>query len=160
MQQITLRTHARYSREEALAALGYASFSRRPAQFREGVVWVPSVQTDAFFVTLQKTEQGYSPTTMYKDYAISPELFHWESQNTTRVSSATGQRYLNHHERGSHVLLLARPTKRNEWAGPEPYRCLGPATYVSHEGEQPIAITWKLRHPMTVDLFRQASLTA
>lgn len=30
---------------------------------------------------------------------------------------------------------------------------LGPATYVSHEGELPMAITWRLHHPVPGDLF-------
>ena len=49
---------------------------------------------DAFFVTLKKSEADYSPTTMYADYPISRDLFHWESQSTTSVNSATGRRYL------------------------------------------------------------------
>jgi hypothetical protein len=115
------------------------------------------VQTDAFFVTLRKAERDYSPTTMYRDYAISPELFHWESQNATSTSSPTGQRYL---AGSGHTLILARETRSSDWNGPRPFLCLGPATYVSHEGDRPIAITWKLRHPMTVDVYRRASLTA
>jgi hypothetical protein len=30
---------------------------------------------------------------------------------------------------------------------------LGPATYVKHEGEQPMAITWQLKHPLPADLY-------
>lgn len=78
---------------------------------------------------------------MYRDYATSPELFHWESQNATAIASPIGQRYLHHRERGSHVLILARETKTSEWNDPRPFLCLGPAAYVSHEGERPIAIT-------------------
>src|SRR3546814_15366129 len=69
-------------------------------------------QSDAFFVTLKKSESDYSPTTMYRDYAISPELFHWESQSTTSVASPTGQRYLNPASRGSPVLLFTRSEER------------------------------------------------
>jgi hypothetical protein len=32
---------------------------------------------------------------------------------------------------------------------------LGPATYVSHVGERPMAITWKLRHPLPGDVFQK-----
>ena len=160
MQQVTLRTNARYSREEALSALDYASLRRKPSSFVAGVVWSETVQTDAFFVTLRKAERDYSPTTMYRDYAISPEVFHWESQNATSTTSPTGQRYLNHQELGTHVLILTRETKTTDWNGPRPFLCLGPASYVSHEGERPIAITWRLRHPMTVDVFRRACVTA
>ena len=160
LQDVTLRTDARYSLEEVLAALDYCSLERLPSSFREGVLWVEEHQTDAFFVTLRKSEQDYSPTTMYKDYAISPELFHWESQNRTSTTSSVGRRYLDQRERGTHVLLLVRETKANAWGGTQTYTCLGPATYVSHTGNKPIAITYRLRHPMTADLFRRASLTA
>jgi hypothetical protein len=30
---------------------------------------------------------------------------------------------------------------------------LGPATYVRHEGERPMAITWRLRHALPGDLY-------
>ena len=160
MQHVTLQTHARYSREEVLAALDWASLSRKPSSFVAGVVWSEAEATDAFFVTLQKTEQGFSPTTMYRDYALSRELFHWESQNATSVDSPVGRRYLTHKAAGSHVLLLSRPTKANDWGGPHAYTCLGPASYVEHSGDRPIAITWTLRHQLPADLYRQASLTA
>ena len=35
---------------------------------------------DVFLITLTKTEKRFSPTTRYRDYAISRNLFHWESQ--------------------------------------------------------------------------------
>jgi superfamily II DNA or RNA helicase/HKD family nuclease len=158
VQHVTMRTGAHYSREESLAALDWANLSRKPSAFMAGVVWSEAMATDAFFVTLRKTESDYSPTTMYQDYAISPELFHWESQNATSIASPTGQRYLNHAANGSHVLLLAREYRSNEWGGPSPFLCLGPATYVSHAGERPIAITWRLHHPLPVDFFRRASV--
>lgn len=160
MQQVTLRTNAHYSREEALAALDWATLTRKPSSFVAGVVWSGAVQTDAFFFTLRKNEKEYSPTTMYRDYALSQELFHWESQNATAAESATGQRYINHAALGTHVLLLARETKANEWSGPRPFLCLGPAQYVSHEGERPMAVIWRLRHPLSVDVFRAASVSA
>ena len=31
--------------------------------------------------------------------------------------------------------------------------CLGPATYVSHQGERPIAFIWRLDHPPAGDLY-------
>lgn len=160
MQQVTMQTHARYSREELLAALEYASLARRPSSFVAGVVWSETVQTDAFMVTLTKTERGFSPTTMYRDYALTPELFHWETQNATSVDSPVGQRYLSHSRRGTHVLLMARQAKVNDWAGPQAFTCLGPASYVSHEGDRPIGITWRLRHRLPADLYRRAALTA
>ena len=96
---------------------------------------------------------------MYRDFAMSPDVFHCESQNAVATDSPTGQRYLRHRELGTHVLILARTAKRNEWKGPGAYRCLGPATIADHQGERPIAITWNLTHSMAMDFFQAASLT-
>ncbi|MGA9749770.1 MAG: DUF3427 domain-containing protein [Nocardioides sp.] len=151
--QIPLRVHARYQREEILAAL---DFPRRPNSFREGVWYSPDLNVDAFFVTLRKSEADYSPTTMYRDYLMSPNLFHWESQSTTSTRSPTGRRYLSG---TSTVLIFARHEQQDEF-GTSPYLCLGPATYVSHTGDRPIAITWRLRHELPIDFYNQASVLA
>ena len=45
-----------------------------------------------FYVTRNKADKDYSPTTMHKDYSINKSLFHWQSQSTTAEASATGQR--------------------------------------------------------------------
>jgi hypothetical protein len=156
-----LRVHARYTREELVAALDYVSIDgRKPNSFREGVLFAPSANADAFLVTLHKSEADYSPTTMYQDYAINPELFHWESQSGTTIASKTGQRCLNHREQGSHVLLFTRPQKVTEFGSGAPYLFLGEAEYVEHRGERPIAITWRLRTPMPVADFAAASVVA
>jgi superfamily II DNA or RNA helicase/HKD family nuclease len=151
--EIPLRIHARYQREEILAAL---DFPRMPNSMREGVWYSLDHNVDAFFVTLKKSEADYSPTTMYADYPISPELFHWESQSTTSTQSPTGQRYLNG---TSTVLLFVRHEQKDDF-GTSPYLFLGPATYVSHTGDRPIAVTWKLRNPMPTDFFNLTSAVA
>ena len=139
-----------------LAALDFASLARKPNSFREGVLYVPGIDVDAFFVTLQKSEADFSPTTLYRDYPISPTLFHWESQSTTSVGSATGQRYLYG---SSTKLIFVRQHKSNEF-GTSPYLFAGPATYLEHSGERPIAITWQLEHPLPNDLFAATNLAA
>lgn len=159
LRGLSLRIHARYQREEILAALGHATLARVPATFREGVLRSTEWNCDAFLITLKKSDTDFSPTTMYRDYAISTDLFHWESQSTTSVDSPTGQRYLNHQELGSSILLFVRDGKTNE-IGTEPYMFLGPAKYVSHNGDRPIAITWKLQHPMPLDVFTAARVAA
>ena len=153
LAQVPLSVHARYQREEILAAL---DFPRNPNSFREGVWYSADLNVDAFFVTLKKSESDYSPTTMYQDYPISPTLFHWESQSTTSISSPTGSRYLNG---TSSVLLFARATQKDEF-GTSPYLFLGPATYGSHTGDRPIAITWKLQHALPSDFFNAATVAA
>lgn len=142
-----LHLHAHYSRDEVLAAFDVGS-PDRPPSVREGVKWVEEHQTDLFFVTLNKSDKDYSPSTMYHDYAINRELFHWESQSTTSVDSPTGQRYINHRTNGTKVALFVRNTKTDANGRTAPYVCLGLVDYLSHNGDRPIAITWKLQTPM------------
>ena len=154
-----LRTHARYSREEIVAALDYAHLQRLPNSFREGVLWAEEWRSDAFLITLNKSETDYSPTTMYKDYAISPSLFHWETQSRTSVKSPTGQRYINHAQADSGVLLFAREHKVYE-LGTAPYLCRGNGQYVSHTGDRPIAITGHLDRPRPTETFTASTVVA
>lgn len=156
--ELRLALHASYQREEILAALGYARLDRPPSVFREGVLntIVDGRPFDAFLITLKKSDADYSPSTMYRDYPISPTLFHWESQSTTSVASPTGQRYL----RGdSTVLLFVRREKEND-LGTSPYVYLGSATYASHSGDRPIAITWRLATAIPAELYADTAIAA
>ncbi len=156
---VPLALHARYTRDEILAALGRSKLDK-PFSHREGPLWDAATNTDYFFITLEKSERYYSPTTRYRDYAIAPDLFHWESQSQTREGSPTGQRYIYHFERGSQVMLLVRASNRDAWGRTPPFLFLGPATYVSHTGERPMAIVWRLQQPMPLDVFKVARVAA
>ena len=83
----------------------------RPRYSRQAPA-APDKKIDVLFVTLNKSDKDYSPTTMYEDYSISEELFHWQSQSTTSADSPTGLRYVNHEARGSRVLLFVREFKQ------------------------------------------------
>lgn len=150
-----LAVHAEYTRDEILAALGHWEIDRRP-DFREGVLHLAEQRLDAFFVTLHKTEEGYSPTTMYEDYAISDRLFHWQSQSTTSAESQTGRRYVNHRQNGYTPLLFVREHKRLPSGLASPYAFLGPAQYVSHQGSRPMSIVWQLETPMPARLLSRS----
>jgi hypothetical protein len=117
--------------------------------WREGVYFARALPADLLAFTLDKTEGQFSPTTRYRDYAISRSRIHWESQSVTRAESETGRRYREHVARGSHVWLFAR-LDTSERA----FTFLGPAHYVSHEGELPMGITWQLEHALPGDLFQ------
>jgi len=155
-----LRSHARYTREEILASLDYATLERKPSAFVAGVLPVDEWATDAFLITLNKSDTDYSPTTMYKDYAISPSLFHWETQGRTSVASPTGQRYINHVRERRSILLFARENRTHEFGTGAPYLLLGTARYVSHTGDRPIAITWLLDRPMPTETFTASTVVA
>ena len=148
-----LTIHAAYTRDEILVGLGHWSLKRRP-DHREGVLQLQAANIDAFFVTLQKTEEEYSPTTMYEDYLISQDQFHWQSQSNTSVQSATGQRYIHHRDLGYTPLLFVRDTKSLPSGLSAPYHFLGPCEYVSHAGSRPISIVWRLLHTVPARLFR------
>jgi hypothetical protein len=92
---VPLRVHGRYSRAESEAAFGVPT-DHAPWIHREGVLWHEPSRCDLLFVTLRKSEALFSPTTRYRDLALGPSLFHWESQSTTTASSPTGQRYIHH----------------------------------------------------------------
>ncbi|GAA2110222.1 DEAD/DEAH box helicase [Microlunatus panaciterrae] len=159
---LPLFSHATYHREEVLIATGWAAFrpgGRSPKGHASGVVWADESRTDVFFVTLRKEEADFSPQTLYRDYPISLNRFHWESQNATAVESTTGQRYLNHQRLGTEVLIFTRLVRRNG-LGAAPYLCLGRASYSEHRGSRPIAITWDLERPMPADVFTEASVVA
>jgi hypothetical protein len=143
---VPLRVHGHYTRAEIEAAYcfaeacGYGVLSTEsPWIHREGVLWHQASATDLLFITLRKSEALFSPSTRYRDLALGPSLFHWESQSTTTASSATGQRYIHHAERGSRVLLFVREQRKQDGrpgAPTEPFVCLGFATYESHESER------------------------
>lgn len=144
---VPLYVHARYTRREALAALAHGD-AVKLATWREGARWFPDHQIDLFTITFDKTNGRFSPTTRYRDYAISSNLLHWESQSTIREDSPTGRRYQNHVSISSTILPMARLSTEDR-----AFWFLGPASYVSHEGERPMAVTWRLRHPIPGDLY-------
>lgn len=161
LDQVPLKVHSAYNRSEILAALGVARFGgQMPRSFAQGVQWVEELQTDALLITLEKNEKDFSPTVRYKDYALSPTLFHWESQNATAADSRTGLRYQQHTQRGSHVLLFMRRYKNTDIGKSEPWMLLGPATYVEHTGSKPMAITWHLEHALPADVWTYSAIQA
>ncbi len=155
---VPLSVHARHSTSDIFTAFGLMDLQRR-AWTQTGVFRDDSTNSDVFLVTLEKSERDYSPTTRYKDYAISSTLFHWESQSTHTQRSKTGQRYIRHQELGGNILLFVR--HRREVGGrAQPYTFLGPVDYKSHQGERPISFVWNLRRPMPADFFREAKVVA
>ena len=149
-----LDLHCTYTRDQLLVAMDFM----KPSTVREGVKWLPEKQLDVFFVTLNKSDKDYSPTTMYNDYSINESLFHWQSQSTTADASATGKRYINHKALGSKVLLFVREFKSDRIAGgAEAYTYLGTANYVKHNGSRPMNITWRLDRPIPAKFLKKTN---
>ena len=156
---VPIHSHATYGLYEIISAYGLTSEGVL-RESREGLAWAERHQTDLLFVTLNKSDEDYSPTTRYQDYPISPTLFHWETQSRTTLGSTTGQRYVNHVARASKVVLFVRENKQDDRGVSNPYLCLGPARHVSHESEKPIRIVWELERPMPAEIFQHAKVAA
>ena len=84
-----LKLHARYTRDQITSAFGKSTFEKKWPS-REGVLDIDTINTELLFINLIKSEEDYSPTTMYDDYAISETLFHWQSQNSSRPDIGKG----------------------------------------------------------------------
>lgn len=157
---VPLASHATYSLGEIVAA--HMHTDRRGALVlpQGGVLWNEGTRTDLLFVTLEKSDKDYSPSTRYADYPISPTLFHWESQNTASPDTQTGRRYMEQTERGTNVVLFVRERKRDGRGETVPYHCLGRASYRSHESERPMKILWELERPMPGWLYQAGKVVA
>ncbi len=149
-----LDLHCTYTRDQILAAFDFF----KPSTVREGVKYLSEKDADLFFVTLNKSDKDYSPTTMYNDYSISETLFHWQSQSTTAENSPTGQRYIRRRGNGGRALLFVREFKTDRvGGGAEAYTYLGTAEYVSHEGSRPMNIVWRLAKPIPAKFLKKTN---
>lgn len=150
-----LFTHADYSTAELTAALRTAPLPKLLHLPREGVAYIKEADVDLFFVTLVKDESDFSETTRYADFPISRDLFQWESQSTTTLSSKDGQRYIHHLENDHTLYLCVRNTRQNSIGVANAFTLLGDVSHVSHKGEKPIRFEWKLHRPMPAQLYEQ-----
>lgn len=153
---IPLDIYASYTTNQAMVAFG-KTVEDKAYSFREGVLFVKDKNTDLFFITINKNDSDYMPSTMYNDYAKSSELFNWESQSTTSVESPTGQRYISDRSEDHKVLFFVREAK-NKYGNASPYIFLGNARYVSHKGSKPIQIVWKMDHSIPEKIIRESRL--
>jgi superfamily II DNA or RNA helicase/HKD family nuclease len=146
--------HHHYSRREIVAAVGFVGPGEKKKSLQGGILTLKDRPCELLFVTLDKTGAGFSPTTRYRDYAISRELFHWETQGAASVSRPSGRRYIESPGNGMSFQLFVRTDPD------EAFAYLGPVTYQRHAGDRPIAITWKLEHPMAAGLFERYATLA
>lgn len=151
-----LAIHGRYRREEVLAGLEVTRKGKIP-RVQAGVFYAEERGADLLFVTLQKTEEGFSPKTMYRDHAVSPTIFHWETPYAVHPDTPTGRRYIRG---GSQVLLFVRQHQKLPNGLAEPFVFLGPASLRSWKGARPMQIEWDLEHAMPGWLYREAAVLA
>jgi len=155
--QINLELHSRYSRDEIMAAFNDIR-NGELYQPREGVYFHKETKCNLLFVTLNKSEKDYSPSTMYRDYAISDTLFHWQTQSNTKPTTKKGIRHLEHIENGITPLLFIRNQKQDERRETEPYFFVGPVALNEWKGSQPMDIVWKVQEPLPADIYKSSSI--
>lgn len=141
--------HRHYTRREIVAAVGFVRPGQKKKSIQGGILKLEDVHSELLFVTLDKSGAGFSPTTRYRDYAISRDLFHWETQAAASASRASGRRYVESPGNGMKFHLFVRSTKDDAFA------YLGPVRYQSHTGDRPIAVTWRLDYRLPVALFEK-----
>lgn len=150
---------ARYAREQILVGFGVSTFEKQ-ANSREGVFSIREQNIELLFVTLNKNEKQFSPTTMYHDYAINEQLFHWQSQNSARPDYGRGLDYVTHKAKGKRLFLFVREQAKDEFGKTIGFVNFGEVDYVSHIGRQPMNITWQLRNTMPTFMWKQAAKLA
>lgn len=136
-----LEVHCKYTQAQILAGLEYYREDFYGPML-EGVKFFKDKDLDIFFITLNKSEKDFSELTLYEDYAISENLFHWQSQHKDTENSKNVQRYVNSNGR---VSLFVREYK-TENGKASPYIYLGECTHVSHQGNNPVSFIWKLKN--------------
>ena len=138
-----LKLHGRYTREQILAAFEDSTFTKKSSN-REGVVNLENKKTELLMVTLEKTEENYSPTTMYNDYAVNEKIFHWQTPNSSLPEKGRGLSYINHKNNDKTILLFIREKNTDEYGNIMGYVFLGIANYIDHYGSKPMSINWDL----------------
>ena len=151
-----LMVHARYTRDQILAALGLSTFERKSPS-REGVAENSDLNTELLFINLVKSEENFSPTTMYDDYAINEYLFHWQSQNSAGPETSKGKSYINHQENSKRILLFVREKANDEYGNTMGYVFVGEGNLKEHYGAKPMNIKWELNEPLPHYLWNYAA---
>jgi superfamily II DNA or RNA helicase len=151
-----LKIHSRYTRDQILAAFGLSTFERKSLS-REGVAENQDFNTELLFINLIKSEENFSPTTMYDDYAIDETLFHWQSQNSSRPEIGRGLSYIKHQENEKRILLFVREKSNDEFGNTMGYVFVGEGQLKEHYGAKPMNIKWELNEPLPHYLWKDAA---
>ena len=112
-----------------------------------GVFNLPEHNATLLFVTLNKSEKDFSPSTQYNDYLINEEYFHWQSQNTDSHNNNGGRRYTEQEQTKNKIILFVREEKKDGFGNTSPFHCFGLVDYISSHGDCPMNVKWKLHKP-------------
>ena len=151
-----LKVHSRYTKDQIMAAFELSSFEKKHSN-REGVAENKKLNTELLFIDLTKSEEDFSPTTMYDDYAITETLFHWQTQNATRSDKGKGLSYINHKKTDKKILLFVREKAKNSFKNTYGYVFIGEANLKKYYGSKPMNIEWELNDPIPPYLWEESA---
>lgn len=140
-----LEQYGCYSRTEILSFFGYQTAERDMQSF--GIFDVKPLNTELLFVTLNKSDADFSPTTQYDDYVINERMFHWQSSNA-EAHDGKGARYVNQRVNGKRFLLFVREEKTDGYGNTAAFYCFGFVDYLRSYGDRPMSIEWQLQQPV------------
>lgn len=141
--ETALRLHGRYTREQILVGLQLSSLEKI-RESREGVIRNKKRNVEGLFVTLDKSDGRFSPSTMYEDYFLPGGEFHWQSQGITSDTSEIGRSYTDHQRLGKEILLFVREATKDENKLTMGFVFCGSLVYQRHTGSKPMSVTWRL----------------
>ena len=113
--------------------------------------------SELLFINLIKSEENFSPTTMYDDYAINELLFHWQSQNSAGPETQKGRSYIDHQDNKKKILLFIREKANDEFGNTMGYVFVGEGNLEKFYGSKPMSIKWKLNEPLPHYLWKDAA---
>ena len=151
-----LKVHSRYTRDQILAGFGLSTFDKKSSS-REGVALNPKLNTELLFINLIKSDENFSSTTMYDDYAINEFLFHWQSQNSAGPETTKGLSYIKHRENKRRILLFVREKVKDEYGNTMGYVFVGEGNLNDYYGSKPMNVKWELSEPLPHYLWKDAA---
>lgn len=143
----TLEQYGLYTREEVFTIFGLQTADKKMQGSVTGVFNVDKLNTELFFVTLNKSDKDFSPTTLYDDYVVSENQFHWKSRNTD-THQGRGKRFVEQATNKKKFLLFVRENKQDGYGNTCPFYCFGLVDYISSYDNKPMSIDWRLHHPI------------
>ena len=144
---LALEQYGLYTREEVFAIFGRQTAERRMQGSVSGAFNIQEMNTELFFVTLNKSDKDFSPSTMYDDYVVSEHQFHWKSKNTD-THQGSGKRFVEQATNKKKFVLFVRENKKDGFGNTCPFYCFGLVDYISSRDDKPMSIDWRMHHPI------------
>ena len=142
-----LEQYGCYTREEVFAIFKRQTANKKMQGSVAGVFNIEELNTELFFVTLNKSDKDFSAETMYNDYVVSENEFRWESQNTDS-HQGKGKRFVEQKKNGKKFLLFVRENKKDGYGNTCPFICFGLVDYIRSKDDKPMKINWQTHQPI------------